>query len=177
VENFEFYAPTRMIFGKDTHLKVGKLIREYGFKKVLIHFGGGSVKRTGLLDTVCRSLEEEGIGYVLLGGVQANPVLSMARKGIELCRREQVDFILAVGGGSVIDSSKCIADGVGNPDVDVWKFHMKEAVPKKALPVGVILTLAAAGSEMSASCVITNEENGLKRGFNSVTHRPSVTRS
>ena len=172
MENFEFYAPTRMIFGKDTHLKVGKLIREYGFKKVLIHFGGGSVKRTGLLDTVCRSLEEEGIGYVLLGGVQANPVLSMARKGIELCRREQVDFILAVGGGSVIDSSKCIADGVGNPDVDVWKFHMKEAVPKKALPVGVILTLAAAGSEMSASCVITNEENGLKRGFNSVTHRP-----
>ena len=172
MENFEFYAPTRMIFGKDTHLKVGKLIREYGFKKVLIHFGGGSVKRTGLLDTVCRSLEEEGIGYVLLGGVQANPVLSMARKGIELCRREQVDFILAVGGGSVIDSSKCIADGVGNPDVDVWKFHMKEAVPKKALPVGVILTLAAAGSEMSASCVITNEENSLKRGFNSVTHRP-----
>lgn len=135
-----------MIFGKDTHLKVGKLIREYGFKKVLIHFGGGSVKRTGLLDTVCRSLEEEGIGYVLLGGVQANPVLSMARKGIELCRREQVDFILAVGGGSVIDSSKCIADGVGNPDVDVWKFHMKEAVPKKAFPVGVILTLAAAFS-------------------------------
>lgn len=172
MENFEFYAPTRMIFGKDTHLKVGRLIREYGFKKVLIHFGGGSVKRTGLLDTVCRSLEEEGIGYVLLGGVQANPVLSMARKGIELCQREQVDFILAVGGGSVIDSSKCIADGVGNPDVDVWKFHMKEAVPKKALPVGVILTLAAAGSEMSASCVITNEENGLKRGFNSVTHRP-----
>lgn len=172
MENFEFYAPTRMIFGKGTHLQVGKLIREYGFKKVLVHFGGGSVKKSGLLDQIQTSLKAEGIAYVLFGGVQANPVLSMAREGIALCRKENVDFVLAVGGGSVIDSSKCIADGAGNPDMDVWKFHMKEAVPRKALPVGVILTLAAAGSEMSASCVITNEENGLKRGFNSVTHRP-----
>lgn len=172
MENFEFYAPTRMIFGKGTHLQVGKLIREYGFKKVLVHFGGGSVKKSGLLDQIQTSLKAEGIAYVLFGGVQANPVLSMAREGIALCRKENVDFVLAVGGGSVIDSSKCIADGAGNPDMDVWKFHMKEAVPGKALPVGVILTLAAAGSEMSASCVITNEENGLKRGFNSVTHRP-----
>ena len=172
MENFEFYAPTRMIFGKGTHLQVGKLIREYGFKKVLVHFGGGSVKKSGLLDQIQTWLKAEGIAYVLFGGVQANPVLSMAREGIALCRKENVDFVLAVGGGSVIDSSKCIADGAGNPDMDVWKFHMKEAVPRKALPVGVILTLAAAGSEMSASCVITNEENGLKRGFNSVTHRP-----
>ena len=172
MENFEFYAPTRMIFGKGTHLQVGKLIREYGFKKVLVHFGGGSVKKSGLLDQIQTSLKAEGIAYVLFGGVQANPVLSMAREGIALCRKENVDFVLAVGGGSVIDSSKCIADGAGNPDMDVWKFHMKEAVPRKALPVGVILTLSAAGSEMSASCVITNEENGLKRGFNSVTHRP-----
>ena len=172
MENFEFYAPTRMIFGKGTHLQVGKLIREYGFKKVLVHFGGGSVKKSGLLDQIQTSLKAEGIAYVLFGGVQANPVPSMAREGIALCRKENVDFVLAVGGGSVIDSSKCIADGAGNPDMDVWKFHMKEAVPRKALPVGVILTLAAAGSEMSASCVITNEENGLKRGFNSVTHRP-----
>ena len=153
-------------------MQVGKLIREYGFKKVLVHFGGGSVKKSGLLDQIQTSLKAEGIAYVLFGGVQANPVLSMAREGIALCRKENVDFVLAVGGGSVIDSSKCIADGAGNPDMDVWKFHMKEAVPRKALPVGVILTLAAAGSEMSASCVITNEENGLKRGFNSVTHRP-----
>lgn len=172
MENFEFYAPTRMIFGKGTHLQVGKLIREYGFKKVLVHFGGGSVKKSGLLDQIQTLLKAEGIAYVLFGGVQANPVLSMAREGIALCRKENVDFVLAVGGGSVIDSSKCIADGAGNPDMDVWKFHMKEAVPRKAFPVGVILTLAAAGSEMSASCVITNEENGLKRGFNSVTHRP-----
>ncbi len=172
MENFEFYTPTRMIFGRDTHLQVGKIISEYGFQKVLVHFGGASAKKSGLLDAVLKALEEEGIGYVTLGGVQANPTLSMAKEGIALCRREQVDFVLAVGGGSVIDSSKCIADGVGNPEVDVWKFFLKEAVPKKALPVGTILTLAASGSEMSASCVITNDETDLKRGFNSPTHRP-----
>ncbi|MCD7906597.1 MAG: iron-containing alcohol dehydrogenase [Clostridium sp.] len=172
MNNFEFYAPTRMIFGKATHLQVGKIIKEYGFKKVLVHFGGASAKKTGLLDAVCGALEAEGIAWVQLGGVQANPTLSMAKKGIELCLEEQVDFVLAVGGGSVIDSSKCIADGAGNPGVDVWKFFTKEAAPAGALPVGTILTLSASGSEMSASCVITNEENGLKRGFNSPTHRP-----
>ena len=118
------------------------------------------------------ALEAEGIAYVTLGGVQANPTLAMAKEGIELCKKEGVDMILAVGGGSVIDSSKCIADGVGNPDTDVWNFFIGQGAPKKALPVGVILTLSASGSEMSASCVITNEEQGLKRGFNSVTHRP-----
>ena len=171
MENFEFYAPTRMIFGKDTHFQVGKIIREYGFKKILVHFGGSSAQKSGLLDTVCNALSEEGIEYVTLGGVQANPTLSMAKKGIELCLKENVDFILAVGGGSVIDSAKCIADGVGNPGTDVWRFFLKEAVPKGALPVGTILTLAASGSEMSASCVITNEETGMKRGYNSITHR------
>ena len=172
MDNFEFYAPTRMIFGKDTHLQVGKIIKEYGFKKVLVNFGGNSAKKSGLLDTVLQALDQEGIAYVTLGGVQANPTLSMARQVIELCQKEGVELILAVGGGSVLDSSKCIADGVGNPDVDVWKFFTKEAVPQKALPVGTILTLAASGSEMSNSCVITNEEGGFKRGFGSVTHRP-----
>ena len=172
MNNFEFYTPTRMIFGRGTHLQVGKIVKEYGFKKVLVHFGGASAKKTGLLDTVCSALEAEGIGYVQLGGVQANPTLSMAKKGIELCLAEKADFVLAVGGGSVIDSAKCIADGAGNPGVDVWKFFTKEAAPAGALPVGTILTLSASGSEMSASCVITNEENGLKRGFNSTTHRP-----
>ena len=172
MNNFEFYTPTRMIFGRGTHLQVGKIVKEYGFKKVLVHFGGASAKKTGLLDAVCGALEAEGIGYVQLGGVQANPTLSMAKKGIELCLAEKVDFVLAVGGGSVIDSAKCIADGAGNPGVDVWKFFTKEAAPAGALPVGTILTLSASGSEMSASCVITNEENGLKRGFNSTTHRP-----
>lgn len=172
MENFDFYTPTRMIFGRDTHSQVGKIIKEYGFKKVLVHFGGASAKKSGLLDQVTEALKAEGIEYVMLGGVQANPTLAMAKEGIALCQREGVDLILAVGGGSVIDSSKCIADGVGNPDTDVWNFFMGQGMPKKALPVGVILTLSASGSEMSASCVITNEEQGLKRGFNSVTHRP-----
>lgn len=172
MENFDFYTPTRMIFGKDTQSQVGKIVKEYGFQKVLVHFGGASAKKSGLLDQVTDALEAEGIAYVTLGGVQANPTLAMAKEGIELCKKEGVDMILAVGGGSVIDSSKCIADGVGNPDTDVWNFFIGQGAPKKALPVGVILTLSASGSEMSASCVITNEEQGLKRGFNSVTHRP-----
>ena len=172
MQNFEFYAPTRMIFGKDTHKQVGKLVKEYGFKKVFVHFGGASAKKSGLLDTVLDALKAENIDYVTLGGVQANPTLAMAKEGIELGKKEGVDFILAVGGGSVIDSAKCIADGIANPDVDVWKFYMKEETPKAALPVGVILTLSATGSEMSASSVITNTELGLKRGFNSPGHRP-----
>ena len=172
MQDFEFYTPTRMIFGKDTQKQVGKIVKEYGFKKVLVHFGGVSAKKSGLLDQVTDALKAEGIDYVMLGGVQANPTLAMAKEGIALCQREGVDLVLAVGGGSVIDSSKCIADGVGNPDTDVWNFFLGQGAPKKALPVGVILTLSASGSEMSASCVITNEEQGLKRGFNSVTHRP-----
>ena len=172
MQDFEFYTPTRMIFGKDTQKQVGKIVKEYGFKKVLVHFGGASAKKSGLLDQVTDALKAEGIDYVMLGGVQANPTLAMAKEGIALCQREGVDLVLAVGGGSVIDSSKCIADGVGNPDTDVWNFFLGQGAPKKALPVGVILTLSASGSEMSASCVITNEEQGLKRGCNSVTHRP-----
>ena len=172
MENFEFFTPTRMIFGKNTHQQVGKIVKEYGFKKVLVHFGGASARKSGLLDAVTGALEAEGIQYVTLGGVQANPTLAKAKEGIELCLREGVDLVLAVGGGSVIDSAKCIADGAGNPDADVWTYFRQEAVPARALPVGVILTLSASGSEMSASCVITNEENGFKRGFNSVTHRP-----
>ena len=172
MQNFEFYTPTRMIFGRDTHLQVGKIIKEYGFKKVLVHYGGASARQSGLLDAVLAALSQEGLEAVTLGGVQANPTLAMAREGIALCQEEQVDFILAVGGGSVIDSAKCIADGVGNPEYDVWQFFLKEAEPVQALPVGTILTLSASGSEMSASCVITNEETGFKRGFNSVTHRP-----
>ena len=172
MENFEFFIPTRVIFGKETHLQVGKIVKEYGFHRVLVHFGGASAKKTGLLDAVLDALKAEGIGCLTLGGVQANPTLSMVRQGIELCLKEHVDFVLAVGGGSVIDSAKCIADGAGNPGVDVWSYFRHEAVPRTALPVGTILTLSASGSEMSASCVITNEENGFKRGFNSTTHRP-----
>lgn len=172
MNNFDYCVPTRVIFGSGTHLLVGEIIKEYGFKKVLVHFGGGSVKRNGLLDLILKSLEAQKIEYVQLGGVQANPTLSMAKKGIELCCQEKVDFILAVGGGSVLDSAKCIADGAANPDIDVWKFFEKTAVPEIALPHGNILTLSASGSETSQSCVITNEDGDLKRGFNCKTHRP-----
>ena len=172
MNNFEYCVPTKVIFGRDTQKRAGEIIREYGFRKVMIHYGGGSVKRSGLLDQVTASLEEAGIESILFGGVQANPTLSKALEGMEICRRENVDFILAVGGGSVIDSAKCIADGTPNPEIDPWKYFMKEAVPPKALPHGNILTLSASGSETSQSCVITNEENGLKRGFNCPTHRP-----
>ena len=172
MNNFEYCVPTRVIFGRDTQKRAGELIKEYGFRKVMIHYGGGSVKRSGLLDQVTASLREAGIEMVLFGGVQANPTLSKALEGMEICRREGVDFILAVGGGSVIDSAKCIADGAPNPEIDPWKFFMNEAVPPKALPHGNILTLSASGSETSQSCVITNEENGLKRGFNCPAHRP-----
>lgn len=172
MENFEYYTPTRMIFGKDTHLQTGKIIKEYGFQKVLVHFGGASAVKSGLLDTVLDALNAQGLSYVTLGGVQANPTIAMAKEGIRLCLEEKADFILAVGGGSVIDSAKCIADGAGNPQTDVWDYFSKGSLPPKALPVGVILTLSAAGSEMSASCVMTNEKTGCKRGFNSVTHRP-----
>ena len=172
MNNFEYYVPTRMIFGHDVHKEAGAIISSYGFRKIMIHYGGGSVKESGLLGLVEDSMKKHGIEYVLFGGVQPNPVLSLAKEGMELCRKEQVEFILAVGGGSVIDSAKCIADGVPNPDIDPWKFFLKEAVPEKALPHGNILTLSASGSETSLSCVITNEEGNLKRGFNSLTHRP-----
>lgn len=172
MNNFEYCVPTKVIFGRNTQKRAGEIIREYGFRKVMIHYGGGSVKRSGLLNQVTASLEEAGIETILFGGVQANPTLSKALEGMEICRRENVDFILAVGGGSVIDSAKCIADGTPNPEIDPWKYFMKEAVPPKALPHGNILTLSASGSETSQSCVITNEENGLKRGFNCPTHRP-----
>ena len=172
MNNFEYCVPTKVIFGRDTQKRAGEIIREYGFRKVMIHYGGGSVKRSGLLDQVTAYLEEAGIETILFGGVQANPTLSKALEGMEICRRENVDFILAVGGGSVIDSAKCIADGTPNPEIDPWKYFKKEAGPPKALPHGNILTLSASGSETSQSCVITNEENGLKRGFNCPTHRP-----
>lgn len=175
MKNFEYCVPTRVIFGKDTQRQAGQLIKEYGFKKVLVHYGSGSVKKSGLLDTVLESFDSSGICYVTLGGVKPNPVLSLAKEGMELCRREGVDFILAVGGGSVIDSTKCIADGVGTPKIDPWKFFTKEAVPAAALPHGNILTLSASGSETSQSCVISNEEVGLKRGLNSPFHRPLFT--
>ena len=171
MNNFIYETPTKVYFGKDEELKVGKLVAEYKPKKVLIHYGGKSAKESGLLDRVKKCLDEEHIAYVELGGVVANPQLSLVRKGIKLCLDEGVDFVLAVGGGSVMDSAKDIANGVANPEVDVWDFSLKKCEPVKTLNKGAILTLAAAGSEMSSSCVITNSETGQKMGYGSSLNR------
>ena len=163
--NFEYYTPTKVVFGKDRENEVGKLVKAYGGTKVLVHFGGGSVKRSGLLDRVLASLDEVGIAHVELGGVVPNPRLSKVREGIELGKAEGVDFLLAVGGGSVIDSTKAIGYGMCY-DGDVWDFYEGKAVPAACLPIGCVLTIAAAGSEMSNSSVISNEEGWKKRGVN-----------
>lgn len=163
-ENFEYFTPTKVIFGKNAEQEIGTLIKTFSAKKVLIHYGGGSVIKSGLLDRVCASLTEAGIAYITLGGVIPNPRLSKVYEGIDLCRREQADFILAIGGGSVIDSAKAIGYGVAN-DGDVWDFYEKKRTASACLPIGVILTIAAAGSEMSNSSVITNENGWLKRGY------------
>ncbi|HIV67416.1 MAG TPA: iron-containing alcohol dehydrogenase [Candidatus Butyricicoccus stercorigallinarum] len=162
--DFEYHAPTHVVFGKQSVERVGALVAAQNCKKVLIHYGGGSARRSGLLDRVTQALEQAGVSHVALGGVVPNPRLSLVREGIALCRREGVDFILAVGGGSVIDSSKAIAYGIAN-DGDVWDFYAKKRVPQACAPVGAVLTIAAAGSEMSNSSVITNEEGWLKRGL------------
>ena len=166
MKDFNIYTPTRVVFGRESEDRLPELIKQYGGTKVLVHFGGGSARRYGLLDKVEQMLDQAGIAYVELGGVVPNPLLSKVREGISLCRRESVDFILAVGGGSVIDSAKAIAYGVPY-EGDVWDFWDGKAVPQSALPVGTMLTIPAAGSEMSSSCVITQDEGMLKRGVNS----------
>ena len=168
---FNYYTPTKVVFGKDTELKVADLIREFGGTKVLIHYGGGSVIRSGLMQRVTDTLDGAGIQYVMLGGAVPNPHLGLVYEGIELCRREGIDFLLAVGGGSAIDSAKAIGYGVTN-EGDVWDFYDRKRDVQACLPLGVILTLAATGSEMSDSSVITKEEGLVKRGYSSDHGRP-----
>ena len=168
---FKYYTPTKVVFGKETEIKVAELIREFGGTKVLIHYGGGSVIRSGLLARVTKCLDEAGIAYITLGGAVPNPHLSLVYEGIELCRKEGVDFLLAVGGGSAIDSAKAIGYGVAN-EGDVWDFYDYKRQAKGCLPLGVILTIAATGSEMSDSSVITKEEGLVKRGYSSDYCRP-----
>lgn len=171
MNDFNYYTPTKVVFGRGAENKVGELIKAQGSKKVLIHYGGGSVKKWGLLDRVKDILDKEGISYTELGGAVPNPRLSLVYKGIELCRAESIDFILAVGGGSAIDSAKAIGYGAVN-EGDVWDFYNRKRKPSACLPIGVVLTIAATGSEMSDSSVITNEEGWLKRGCNSDLCRP-----
>ena len=174
LNNFEFFSPTKVFFGKGVESNVGNEVKKRGATKLLVHFGGGSVKKTGLLGRVEASLKEAGVDYILLGGVQPNPRLSLVNEGIALCRQEKVNMILAVGGGSTIDSAKAIAMGVPY-DGNVWDFYDGKAKPNAALPTCNILTIAAAGSETSANAVITNEDDWLKRGFGSELLRPVFT--
>lgn len=162
--DFTYYAPTEVVFGKSSEEQIGKLVRKYGGTKVLVHYGGQSAIRSGLLEKTCRLLEEEGIPYVKLGGVVPNPRVSLVREGIELCRKEGVDFLLAVGGGSVIDSLKAISVGVPY-EGDVWDFFLRKAESHVCLPTSCVLTIPAAGSEMSDGCVITNDEGNLKKDY------------
>ena len=171
MQNFIYYTPTKVYFGKDEEEKVGKIIKEYNPKKVLIHYGMSSAEKSGLLDKVEKYLDMENISYITLGGVKPNPELSLVRKGIELSKREGIDFILAIGGGSVIDSAKDIANGLANPSDDVWDYSIGIKKPSKTIKKGCILTISAAGSEMSNSCVITNDITKEKRGDGSDMNR------
>ena len=168
---FRYFTPTKVVFGKDTEYQVADLIREFGGTKVLIHYGGGSVIRSGLLARVTKVLDDAGIAYVTLGGAVPNPHLTLVYEGIELCRKEGVDFLLAVGGGSAIDSAKAMGYGLAN-EGDVWDFYDYKRKAKGSVPLGVILTIAATGSEMSDSSVITKEEGLVKRGYSSDYGRP-----
>ncbi len=167
IKDFNYYTPTRVVFGKNSKEQVAALVRREGGTRVLLHYGGGSAVRSGLLAKMRDLLNAEGITTIELGGVVPNPLLSLVRHGIEVCRDNQVDFILAIGGGSVIDSAKAIAYGVPYTAGDVWDFWEGKAVPAATVPLGCVLTIPAAGSEMSSSCVITHDDTLVKRGINS----------
>ena len=171
MKDFIYYAPTEVVFGRESEEKVAQLIKKYGGTKVLVHYGGKSAQKSGLLPKICDLLTQGGVSYVLLGGVVPNPRLSLVHQGIELCRKEGVDFILAVGGGSVIDSAKAIAYGVPYSG-EVWDFYLGKATPTAMLPLASVLTIPAAGSEMSEASVITNDDGDVKIGYSNTLARP-----
>ena len=172
MKDFIYYAPTEVVFGKSSEEHVAHMVKKYGGTKVLVHYGGQNAIRSGLLEKICTILSNDGIDFIKLGGVVPNPRLSLVHEGIECCLKEGVNFILAVGGGSVIDSGKAIAMGVANPDVEVWDYYTGKEKLTKALPVASVLTIPAAGSEMSESSVITNEDGDVKLGFSNDILRP-----
>lgn len=170
MKDFIYYAPTKVFFGKDKHKDIGKIVKEYGYNNIMLQYGQGSIKESGLYDEVMAALSECGINVVEMGGVEPNPKLSFVREAVKVARENHVQMILAVGGGSVLDSSKYTAAGA-LMDCDPWDFPTRKTMVEKALPVGCILTIAAAGSEMSSSAVISNTELNMKRGFNSELNR------
>ena len=171
MKDFNYYAPTEVVFGENSEEQVAALVKKYGGTKVLVHYGGKSAERSGLLDKICGLLTEGGIAFKKLGGVVPNPRLSLVHDGIKLCREEGIDFILAVGGGSVIDSSKAIAYGVPH-EGEVWDFYLGKDKATEMLPVACVLTIPAAGSEMSEASVITNEDGDVKLGYSNNLSRP-----
>ena len=171
MKDFNYYAPTEVVFGENSEEQVAALVKKYGGTKVLVHYGGKSAERSGLLDKICGLLTDGGIAFKKLGGVVPNPRLSLVHEGIKLCREEGIDFILAVGGGSVIDSSKAIAYGVPY-EGEVWDFYLGKDKATKMLPVASVLTIPAAGSEMSEASVITNEDGDVKLGYSNNLSRP-----
>lgn len=170
MKDFIYYTPTKVFFGKDRHKDIGKIIKEFGYNNIMLQYGQGSIKKTGLYDEVMASLSECGINVVEMGGVEPNPKLSFVREAVKVAKENNVQMILAVGGGSVLDSSKYTAAGACT-DSDPWDFPTGKTKVEKSLPVGCILTISAAGSEMSSSAVITNTELNMKRGFNSDFNR------
>lgn len=172
MEAFVYYSPTEIHFGRETEKKAGALIKRHGGTRALVVFGGGSAQKSGLLDAVLGQLKGEGIACLPFGGAKPNPLLSHARQGVQAALDFQADFILAIGGGSAIDTAKAIAHGAANPDTDIWRFWKREAELKKTLPVGAVLTISAAGSELSNSAVLTNGETGEKRGLSTDFNRP-----
>ena len=172
MQSFSFYSPTEVVFGRDAEMQTAREIKKYGGSRVMIVYGGGSVVRSGLLDRIREMLRKEGIPFTVLGGVHPNPRLSLVRAGIAQASAFGVDFILAVGGGSVIDTAKAIAHGVANPGTDIWLYWTHKAVVTKSTPVGAILTISAAGSETSDSAVLTDDATNTKRGLNTEFNRP-----
>lgn len=172
MQAFTQYTPTKIVFGKDTEKKVGELAKSGGATKVFVVYGGGSVVRSGLLDRVTKAILDAGLAVKTFGGVKPNPRLSLARNAVKEAISFGTDFVLAVGGGSVIDTAKAVSHGVANPQTDIWDFWSRKKTVEKSLPVGVVLTLAAAGSETSDSAVLTNEETRIKRGLTTDFNRP-----
>src|SRR5699024_9035326 len=171
MQNFTYYAPTEVIFGKNAEERTGKEVKKWGGSKVLLVYGGGSVKKSGLLEKIQKDLTKENIQWDELGGVKPNPRLSLAEAGVEKALKIGADFILAVGGGSTIDTAKAIAHGAANPELDLWDIWTEKVELKKSIPVGVVLTISAAGSEMSDSAVLTNEKIGRKKGLSTEFNR------
>ena len=172
MHSFTFYSPTEVVFGPDTELQAAELVQKYGRSRVFVVYGGGSVQRSGLLERVTKVLTDAGLAVECYGGAKPNPTLEHAREGVRKAMDFGADLVLAIGGGSAIDTGKAIAHGAANPEQDIWSFWSREVPLERSMPVGAILTIPAAGSEMSNSSVLTNEEIGRKRGLSTDFNRP-----